>query len=38
MESLELENTDGLLKIRCTDPQGGLWERSVAVRSQEVAP
>ena len=28
MESLELENTDGLLKIRCTDPQGGLWERS----------
>ena len=38
MERLELDLTDGLLTIRCTDPEGGVLERSVALMSQEVAP
>lgn len=38
MESLELTLEDGLLRIRCTDPEGGVRERSVALRGKEVAP
>jgi hypothetical protein len=38
METLELALEDGLLRIRCADADGSTWERSVALRSQEVAP
>ena len=38
MESLELELEDCLLRIRCADADGSAWERSVALRGQEVAP
>ena len=38
MDALELELEDGLLKIRCTGSAGDLLERSVALRSMEVAP
>ena len=38
MESLELELEEGLLRIRCTDADGSTWDRSVALRGQEVAP
>ena len=38
MESLELSLEGDLLKIRCTDTCGDIWEHSVAVRGKEVAP
>ena len=38
MRSLELELEDGLLRLRCTDADGLAWDRSVALKGQEVAP
>ena len=38
MEALSFTLEEGLLRIRCTDPDGQVLERSVAVRSGEVAP
>jgi len=38
MGSLELSLEESLLRIRCTDPEGMVLERSVALQSEEAAP